>query len=115
MHSHEGINKMGKIEKITFVNDEDTHINLQGSIFFHGKINAIKVHEERGPISLIFTLRKFSIWPEFQKELKIGDSIEWQYGDKNRIKITLDDIRIINISYRAYKERLIIADIKFEY
>ena len=83
--------------------------------FFHGKINSIKENEESGPIGLIFTLRRFYRWPEFQKELKMYESTEWQYSDKIRIKITLDDIRIIHVSYMAYTERQIIADIKFEY
>lgn len=104
---------MNKIEKRTFINNEDTYINLPGLMFFHGKINAI--NEENGQISLIFALRKFSRWPDFQKELKIGESIEWKHGDKIIIKITLDDIRLTNVSYRAYTERQIIADIKFEY
>jgi hypothetical protein len=106
---------MSRNKKITFVNGEDTQINLPELMAFHGKIDAIKENGKNGLISLIFTLRKFSRWPEFQKELKIDESIEWQYSDKIRIKITLDDIRIVNISYRAYTERQIIADIKFEY
>lgn len=106
---------MSKTEKITFVNDVDTQINLPGLMIFYGKINVTKENEKNEPISLMFTLRRFSRWPEFQKELKIDDSVEWQHGGKIRIKIILDDIRIINVSYRAYTERQIIADIKFEY
>jgi hypothetical protein len=110
----EADNKMNKIEKITFVDNEDTQVNFPGLKIFRGKINAIADGENR-LVGIIFTLSKFSIWPEFQKKIRIYESIEWQYDNKIIMKITLDDIRMINVSYKAYTERQIIADIRFEY
>lgn len=73
MYTNAVINKMSRIEKRTFINNEDTHVHLPGLMPFHGKINAIKENGENKQISLIFTLRKFSIWPELRKELKVKD------------------------------------------
>lgn len=103
---------MSKVEKRTFINGEYIQINLPGLVLFYGKINTII---ETEPSSLMLTLKRFYRWAEFQRELKINQPIEWQYSDKIRIRITLDDIRIVNISYRAYTEQQIIADIKFAY